>query len=176
MRLKINCEKPYAIVVGNFGTAILHAVGSIGFAIAGWRMFYFGNHHGFRFAYSVYRGSPRLFPPDLRLLFKGSRYEFFYFTLGLCLISIVDNVARPILIGSRKMHPRNFLGCLGRNFVFGLKGLFGPLILSLTSIIHIYQLEYHEVLKTRNPLKTSFSDAPERLLVSFLFLSRRSAL
>ncbi len=148
-------ETTYAIVVGNFGTAILQGVvGSIGFAIAGVEnVLFWGTIMAFA-SLIPYIGAALVWvPTGLAFIIQGeSIWGIFILLWGLCLISIVDNVARPILIGSRsKMHPlATFLVVLGGIFVFGLKGIiFGPLILSLTvTIIHIYQLEYHEVLKT----------------------------
>ena len=148
-------ETTYAIVVGNFGTAILQGlVGAIGFAIAGVdNVLFWGTIMAFASLIPYIGAAFVWFPASLAFMVQGEWvWAIFLFLWGLCLISIVDNVARPILIGSRsKMHPlATFLVVLGGIFVFGLKGIiFGPLILSLTvTIIHIYQLEYHEVLKT----------------------------
>lgn len=148
-------ETTYAIVVGNFGTAFLQGlVGAVGMAIAGVEnVIFWGTLMAFA-SLIPYVGSSLIWgPAALALILNGSLFwGIFLIVWGLTLVSVVDNIARPYLIGSRtKMHPlATFLAVLGGIFVFGLKGiLFGPLILSVTvTVVHIYQLEYRHVLRS----------------------------
>jgi predicted PurR-regulated permease PerM len=144
----------YAIVVGNFGTAILQGLaGAIGFWIAGVEhVVLWGTVMAFA-SLIPYIGASIIWAPVAAFfLLQGDVvWGTFLVLWGLVVVSAVDNIARPYLIGSTsKMHPlATFLVVLGGIYVFGLKGIiFGPLILSLTvTIIHIYEMEYKEVLK-----------------------------
>ena len=66
---------------------------------------------------------------------------------GLLIISVIDNIVRPKIIGSRaKIHPVIILlGVLGGLYLFGLVGLIiGPLILAiLTVFFELYISEQH---------------------------------
>ena len=144
----------YAIVVGNFGTALLQGLaGAIGFWIAGVEhVILWGTVMAFA-SLIPYIGASIIWAPMAAIfLLQGNIvWGVFLVLWGLVIVSAVDNVARPYLIGSTsKMHPlATFLVVLGGIYVFGLKGIiFGPLILSLTvTIIHIYEMEYKEILK-----------------------------
>jgi len=143
----------YAIVIGNFGSAVLQGItGAIGFMIAGVENnIFWGTIMAFA-SLIPYLGAALVWiPMGIALMIHGDMgWGVFVLLWGLCAVSLVDNVARPVLIGSRtKMHPlATFLVVLGGIFIFGLKGIiFGPLILSLTvTIVHMYQLEYRQVL------------------------------
>lgn len=147
-------DTTYGIVVGNFGTALLQGfVGAIGFWIAGVdHVVFWGTVMAFA-SLIPYIGASIIWAPfALILLFQGDvTWSVFLALWGLFAVATVDNIARPILVGgSTKMHPlATFLVVLGGIFIFGLKGIiFGPLILSLAvTIIHIYELEYKELLK-----------------------------
>ncbi|MBI4970753.1 MAG: AI-2E family transporter [Candidatus Omnitrophica bacterium] len=69
--------------------------------------------------------------------------------VGTFVISLIDNILRPYLIGSKTKLPilLLFLGILGGLKVYGLTGIFlGPVILALTfALIKIYQEEYMSV-------------------------------
>ncbi len=146
-------DTTYGIVVGNFGTALLQGLaGGIGFAIAGIdHAIFWGAIMAFS-SLVPYVGAALIWvPAAVFLFFQGEvLWGTFLALWGMLVVATVDNVARPFLIGgSTKMHPlATFLVVLGGVFTFGLKGIiFGPLILSLAvTIIHIYQLEYKEVL------------------------------
>lgn len=143
-----------AIVFGGFGTSILQGlVGGIGFAIAGvGNTIFWGTIMAFASLIPYIGSSLIWFPMGIAFLLQGNWvWGIFIFVWGLTAVSFVDNIARPILIGTRaRMHPlATFLTVLGGLYIFGIKGIiFGPIILSLTiTIIHIYQLEYKDVLK-----------------------------
>ncbi len=148
-------DTTYAIVLGNFATAFVQgAVAALGFAIAGVdNVIFWGTIMAFTSLIPYLGASLVWFPMALIFLFQGQfGWGIFLLLWGGGVVSVVDNVIRPIFIGNRtNMHPlATFLAVLGGIFVFGIKGIiFGPLILSLTvTIIHIYQLEYKEVLRT----------------------------
>lgn len=144
----------YGIVMGNFGSAFLQGLtAAVGFLIAGVdNVIFWATLTAFA-ALLPYLGAALVWVPIAVALFVQGQMVWAVFLVlwGICIVSVVDNIARPILIGSRsKMHPLlTFLVVLGGIFVFGIKGIiFGPLILSLTiTILHIYQLEYEDMLK-----------------------------
>lgn len=148
-------DTTYGMLVGTFGTAVIQGVlGGVGFAIAGVEhAVFYGTIMTFA-ALIPYVGSSVIWAPAAIVLmaFGPFGWGVFLALWGLIVVSNIDNLVRPVLIGSAaSMHPlATFFVILGGLFVFGLKGIvFGPLILSLTlSIFHIYQMEYKEVLKT----------------------------
>lgn len=147
-------DTTYAIVLGNFATAFVQgAVAAIGFALAGVNnVIFWGTIMAFTSLVPYVGASIIWFPMGLAFLLQGEvGWGIFLILWGGAVVSMIDNIVRPLFIGNRtNMHPlATFLAVLGGIFVFGLKGIvFGPLILSLTvTIIHIYQLEYKQVLK-----------------------------
>ncbi|MBW3583900.1 MAG: AI-2E family transporter [Euryarchaeota archaeon] len=88
---------------------------------------------------------------------------------GAVLVSNVDNIAKPILIGDRAdIHPIAVLiGVLGGLVVFGPIGfVLGPLILGvLTAVLKVWNEEYHDatgwVYPTRTPVPEE-KEPPER--------------
>lgn len=90
------------------------------------------------------------FPAALAKLFAGDSVNGFGLLIyGLLIVSTIDNVIRPKIIGSRGgIHPvLVLLGVLGGLKVFGLIGVvFGPLILSITTVfLGFYLSEKHEI-------------------------------
>ncbi len=146
-------DTTYAIVVGTFGTALIQGfVATIGFAIAGVdNLVLFFSLMSFA-AMIPYVGPSLVWGPvALALLLMGDVFwGGFVFLWGFFIVSMVDNIVRPLFIeSSTKTNSLvTFLAVLGGIFVFGMKGIvFGPLILSLTiTVLHIYQLEYEKVL------------------------------
>lgn len=147
-------DTTYAIVMGSFVTALIQGIaGGLGFAIAGvHNVIFWATLMAFA-ALIPYVGPTLIWGPiSLFLLLQGDTFWGVFLLLwGMCIVSLVDNVARPMLIGSRtRTHAlTTFLAVLGGILVFGIKGIiFGPLILSLTiTILHIYQLEYRDMLR-----------------------------
>lgn len=144
----------YAIVLGNFGSSLLQGfVAGIGFYIAGIdNVIFWATMVAFTSLLPYVGGALVWLPIAIGLFVQGNTAMGIFMVLwGVFVVSLVDNLARPMLIGKRaKMHPLlTFLTVLGGIFIFGIKGIiFGPLILSLTiTILHIYQLEYREVLE-----------------------------
>lgn len=144
----------YAIVLGNFGSSLLQGFAAgIGFYIAGIdNVIFWATMVAFTSLLPYVGGALVWLPIAIGLFVQGNNAMGIFMVLwGICVVSLVDNLARPMLIGKRaKMHPLlTFLTVLGGIFIFGIKGIiFGPLILSLTiTILHIYQLEYREVLE-----------------------------
>ncbi|MCX6709438.1 MAG: AI-2E family transporter, partial [Candidatus Woesearchaeota archaeon] len=68
---------------------------------------------------------------------------------GFCIISFIDNIMKPKLIGDRaKIHPLIiFFGIAGGLAFFGFTGIFiGPIILAVFStLVDIYRKEYLDV-------------------------------
>lgn len=147
-------DTTYAIVMGTFVTALIQGVaGGVGFAIAGVNNLIFWTTLMAFTSLIPYVGPVLVWGPiSIALLVQGEMFWGGFLILwGICIVSLVDNLARPMLIGSRtRAHAlTTFLAVLGGIFVFGIKGIiFGPLILSLTiTILHIYELEYRETLR-----------------------------
>lgn len=146
-------ETTYGMVVGGFGTSILQGfLGGLGFAIAGLEhAIFYGTIMTFA-SLIPYIGSSIIWAPvALFMLIQGPFWGGVFLSIwGLFLISNIDNIVRPYLIGATaRMHPlATFFVVLGGLFVFGLKGIvYGPLILSFAlSVLYIYRLEYKEVL------------------------------
>jgi predicted PurR-regulated permease PerM len=148
-------ETTYGIAIGNFGTSMLQGVmGGLGFAIAGVDNVIFWTSVMIFGSLIPYIGASIVWAPVALSIILFGEVPFWGWFLGLWgffVVSSVDNFVRPILIGgSAKMHPLStFLVVLGGILIFGIKGIiFGPLILGLTiTILHIYQLEYKDILK-----------------------------
>ncbi|MEK6861878.1 MAG: AI-2E family transporter [Nanoarchaeota archaeon] len=92
-------------------------------------------------------------PASLYKVFSGDLFNGFGLLLyGLLIVSTIDNIIRPKIIGSKgKVHPvLVLLGVLGGLEVFGLLGIIiGPLILSiLEAFFEIYILERVEKKQT----------------------------
>lgn len=147
-------DTTYAIVMGSFVTALIQGIaGGIGFAIAGVdNLIFWATLMSFA-ALIPYFGPALIWGPmAIFSLIQGDIFWGVFLMLwGMCIVSLVDNLVRPVLIGSRtRAHAlTTFLAVLGGILVFGFKGIiFGPLILSLTiTILHIYQLEYRDMLR-----------------------------
>ncbi|MFT7183799.1 MAG: putative PurR-regulated permease PerM [Oceanicoccus sp.] len=146
-------ESTYGVVVGNFGTALIQGLaGGIGFAIVGVEnVFLWGTMMAFA-SLIPYVGATVIWLPIAASIAITGEYWLagFLVVWGLMVVSSVDNIVRPFLIGGQtKMHSlATFLVVIGGILIFGLKGIiYGPIILTLTiTLVHIYEKEYEEML------------------------------
>ncbi|MBI5753733.1 AI-2E family transporter [Candidatus Peregrinibacteria bacterium] len=143
-----------AILFGVFLTAILQgAVGAIGFVIAGIsNPIFWGTAMAF-FSLLPLIGTAFVWVPAGVILLIMGQYGagIFLFIWGAVVISLVDNFARPYLIGGKaKTYPLLvFFVIMGGIWTMGLQGVvIGPIVLMLLmSFLHIYEAEYGKVLK-----------------------------
>jgi len=142
-----------AIIYGIFGAAIVQGLmAGIGYAIAGVdNSAFWGTITGF-FSIVPYLGAAIVWVPITIVLFSTGHWVagIFLVIWGVAVVSTVDNLVKPYLIGGKAhIYPLMVLFVvLGSIFTIGFKGLIlGPfaLILILT-FLHIYKLEYKEVL------------------------------
>lgn len=143
-----------AIFYGIFLTAIIQGfVGGIGFTIAGISNSMFWGAVMAFCSLMPFVGTSVVWFPAAVVLFALGHYPQAIFLLiwGFVVISSIDNIIRPMLIGGKaRTYPLLiFLSIFGGIIVFGLKGLiFGPLILVFAlTFLDIYELEYHDILK-----------------------------
>lgn len=95
------------------------------------------------------------FPAGLIMLFLGDVWQgIFILSVGLGVISVIDNVLRPRMVGKdTQMHPLLvFFATLGGISFFGLPGfVMGPIIVSLfMALSEIYSIEFRDQLKAYN--------------------------
>ncbi len=143
----------YGIIYGLFGSAIAQGLmAGLGFYIVGINNAAFWGSIAALFSVVPYIGTAIIWVPvTLYLLFTGHWIAaLFLFAWSMVIVSTVDNMVKPYLIGSSAtLHPFAVLIVLfGSTFAFGLKGLiFGPFILTLTlAFLHIYELEFKGAL------------------------------
>lgn len=94
-------------------------------------------------------------PAGVILLLLGNIWQgVFILSVGFGVISVIDNVLRPKLVGKdTAMHPLFILfATLGGISFFGLSGfILGPIIVSLfLALSEIYSIEFHDQLKEYN--------------------------
>ncbi len=94
-------------------------------------------------------------PAGLIMLLLGNFWQgIFIFAVGFGVISVIDNVLRPKLVGKdTEMHPLFVLfATLGGISLFGLSGfILGPIIMSLfIALSEIYSIEFRDQLKGYN--------------------------
>lgn len=143
----------YSTMVSTFVTAIAQGLlGAVGFIVIGLPAFFAGILMVF-LSLLPYIGSAFVwFPVGIYLLIVGKIWQgIFLLIWGGVVVSMVDNLIRAYIIkGKAQVHPIFIiLSILGGISLFGFWGLFlGPLIISITvTILHIYELEYGEVLE-----------------------------
>jgi predicted PurR-regulated permease PerM len=95
------------------------------------------------------------FPAGVIMFFLGDAWQgIFILSVGLGIISVVDNILRPKLVGKdTQMHPLLiFFATLGGIAFFGLPGfVIGPIIVSLfMALSEIYRIEFRDQLKEYN--------------------------
>jgi len=146
----------HSIVFGIFGAALAQAAMlGLGLALAGVENALFWSALGALFAPIPYVGIGLVWVPMVISLFIGDHFNAGIFLIIWCelLVVNVDNIVKPYLIGVRTMlHPfAVLLVIFGGVMAFGLKGLiFGPFVLTMAlAFIHIYRMEYQEVLKEK---------------------------
>ncbi len=142
-----------AIMLGVFVTAIGQGlVGGIGFTLAGISSPAFWGTAMALFSLVPVVGTTLIWiPAVIVLLILGAYGKALFLAIwGVFVIGMVDNILRPYLIGGRAhTYPLlTFFVILGGIFVMGFKGVIvGPLVLMLLmSILHIYEVEYKQVL------------------------------
>ncbi len=94
-------------------------------------------------------------PAGIILLLLGNIWQgVFILAFGSLIISSVDNILRPKLVGKdTQMHPLMiFFATIGGIYFFGLPGfIMGPIVVSLFMALgEIYQIEFSEQLKEYN--------------------------
>lgn len=94
-------------------------------------------------------------PAGIILLLLGNVWQgIFILSVGFGVISVIDNVLRPKLVGKdTAMHPLFILfATLGGISLFGLPGfILGPILVSLfLALAEIYGIEFHDQLKGYN--------------------------
>jgi len=94
-------------------------------------------------------------PAGLILLLLGNVWQgVFILAFGALVISSVDNILRPKLVGKdTQMHPLMiFFATIGGIYFFGLPGfIMGPIVVSLfVALGEIYRIEFQEQLKEYN--------------------------
>jgi predicted PurR-regulated permease PerM len=146
----------YGIIYGLFGSAIAQGLmAGLGFYIVGINNAAFWGSIAALFSVIPYIGTAIIWVPvAIYLLVTGHWIAaLFLLAWSLIVVSTVDNMVKPFLIGSSAtLHPFAVLIVLfGSTFAFGLKGLiFGPFILTLTlAFLHIYELEFKGALDNR---------------------------
>lgn len=94
-------------------------------------------------------------PAGIIMFLLGDIWQgVFIFSVGIGIVSVIDNVLRPKLVGKdTEMHPLLILfATLGGIAVFGLSGfIIGPIIISLfVALGEIYTIEFRDQLKEYN--------------------------
>jgi predicted PurR-regulated permease PerM len=147
-----------ATLFGTFLTAIAQGfVAWIGFVIAG-----VPNSFVWATAVSIFSLVPAVgtalvwIPMGLIMLASGNPWGLFILIWGASLVSTVDNVLRVVFIGSTaKLNPLlTFVSVFGGILAFDLIGvIFGPMLLVLFfTLLHVYELEYSDMLGTEQDL------------------------
>ncbi len=143
----------YSSIISTFVSAVAQGlIGAVGFMIVGLPAFFAGIAMGF-LSLLPYIGSAFIwFPVAIFLLITGQLWQgIFLLVWGAGIVSLVDNLIRAYIItGKSQVHPIFIIfSILGGISLFGFWGvILGPLIISLAvTVLHIYEMEYHEVLK-----------------------------
>ena len=146
----------YGLIYGIFGAAILQGfLVGIGFYVAGISNAAFWGAIAALFAPVPYIGTSVIWVPAAIILLVAKQWfaGLFLAVWGALIVGFSDNLIKPYLIGSAAtLHPLAvLLVLLGGAFLLGLKGfILGPFVLTLTlAFLHIYSLEYKDVLKAK---------------------------
>lgn len=143
----------FSTIASTFATAIAQGLaGGIGFMIVGIPAFFPGIAMAF-LSLLPYIGAAFVWlPAAIYLLVIGKIWQgVFLLVWGVAVVSVVDNILRPLLIRKRaEVHPLLiFFSIFGGIIAFGFWGmLIGPVVIAVTvTLLHIYELEYREVLE-----------------------------
>jgi predicted PurR-regulated permease PerM len=143
----------FSTVISTFVTAIAQGlIGAVGFLIVGLPAFLPAVFMAFLSLIPYVGAAIVWLPAGIYLLFMGKIWQgVFMLVWGGVFVSNIDNLIRAYLIqGKAKVHPIFIIfSILGGIALFGFWGvIFGPLIISLAvTILHIYEMEYEEVLE-----------------------------
>jgi len=145
-----------SIVYGIFGAAVAQGILlSLGLSFVGVENAAFWGAIGALLSPIPFVGVGLVWLPAVIMLFLQGSFWMGIFFLIWCVLLVgnIDNVVKPYLIGiGATLHPFGvMLVIFGGILAFGFKGLiFGPLILTLTlAFLHIYELEYRDILKPK---------------------------
>ncbi len=143
----------FSSVISIFVTAVAQGVlGGLGFVVVGLPAFLPAVFMAF-LSLIPYVGAAIIWiPASIYLLFMGKIVQGIGLAIwGGVVVSNVDNLIRAKMIkGKAQVHPIFIIfSILGGIALFGFWGvIFGPLIISLAvTILHIYEMEYEEVLE-----------------------------
>lgn len=143
----------FSTIVSTFVTAIAQGLaGGIGFMIVGIPAFFPGIAMAFLSLLPYVGAAFVWFPAAVYLLIVGKIWQgVFLLVWGIAVVSVVDNILRPLLIRKKaEVHPLLiFFSIFGGIIAFGFWGmLIGPVVIAVTfTLLHIYELEYREVLE-----------------------------
>lgn len=148
-------EVSMSSIVSTIIVAIVQGfITAIGMIIVGLPAFFAGAAAAFLALLPLFGASLVWFPVSMYLFMINRPWAgIFMLVYGLVIVSLVDNILRPILIkGKTHIHPLLiFFSILGGLSVFGFLGIiFGPLVLALLlTLLHIYEMEYDHLLEKR---------------------------
>ena len=137
-----------AVIRGALLTAVIQGLlAMIGYQIAGVPLaVFFGVMTGFAAMIPVVGAGLVWAPIGVFIFMKSPAWGVFVFAWGFFLVSLADNVLKPILIGSRARMPilLIFCGIIGGASVYGVTGLIiGPIVIaSLLAFVTIYREHY----------------------------------
>lgn len=142
-----------SVMISTFVTAIAQGMlGAIGFMIVGLPAFFAGVFMGMLSLLPYVGAAIVWLPAGIYLLVIGKIWQGVVLLLwGSLLVSTIDNVIRAYLIKDKaQVHPVFVIfSILGGISLFGFWGVvLGPLVISLfVTLMHIYEMEYEEVLE-----------------------------
>ncbi|MBP6382147.1 MAG: AI-2E family transporter [Pseudomonadales bacterium] len=137
-----------AVIRGALLTAVIQGLlAMIGYQIAGVPLaVFFGVMTGIAAMIPVVGAGLVWAPIGIFIFMKSPAWGIFVFAWGFFLVSLADNVLKPVLIGSRARMPilLIFCGIIGGANVYGVTGLMiGPIVIaSLLAFVSIYREHY----------------------------------
>lgn len=141
-------ETVTAVIRGALLTAAFQGMlATIGYLIAGVPLaVFFGVVTGFAAMIPVVGAGLVWAPIGVFIFMKSPGWGIFVFAWGFFLVSLVDNVLKPVLIGSQARMPilLIFCGIIGGANVYGVTGLIiGPIVIaSLLAFVTLYRDHY----------------------------------